>query len=110
MAEKSLHILQHALGVDQYGQGRQYRRYFVTGPGTDDWSTCCELVAKGLMEQRPPSDLSGGGHVFLVTQSGVAFVAENSPARPKVSRSKQRYLDFLDADSGLRFGEWIRLR
>lgn len=103
-----LSILQHALGVDQYGRGAQYRRHLVTGPGSVDFDTCVDLVGRGLMERREGSALTGGDDCFLVTSAGRTWMAENSPAPPKLTRSQQRYQDYLDADSGLRFGEWLR--
>ena len=109
MIDKKLHILQHSLGVDQYGDGRPYRAYFVTGPESDDWDTCCVLVVDGLMIEYPPSQLTGGDSLFRVTPQGIDFVALNSPTPPKLTRSQKRYRDFLHSDSGYSFGEWLRL-
>lgn len=103
-----LHILQHSLGVDQYGEGRHSRNIFVTGPDGSDFITCTELVKAGLMINRGSSALSGGGDCFVVTPKGVDFVALNSPAKPKLTRSQKNYRNFLDADCGFSFGEWMR--
>lgn len=108
--DHQLHILQHALGLNAHGEGRPHRRHFVAGPGSDDHGACVELAAKGFMSIRGASDLTGGDTCFMVTQAGMDFVASNSPPRPKVSRSKQRYLNFLRADCGMGFGEWLRAR
>ena len=35
--DSKLHILQHSLGLDKYGDGNQYRNHFVTGPGSTDF-------------------------------------------------------------------------
>ena len=112
MAENSaLHILQHALGVDRYGRGDQYRSHFVTGVGSDDYADCLALVGNGLMTRRAGETLPfGGDDLFHVTDAGRAFVAEHSPAAPKLTRSQQRYRRYLDADSALSFGEWMRSR
>lgn len=107
---KKLHILQHSLGVDNHGQGDQYRNHFVTGADSDDWPACRELVAEGLMTETPGNAITGGGSVFRVTPAGVDYVALHSPAPPKLTRSQRRYEAFLDADSGMRFGEWLKLR
>jgi hypothetical protein len=104
---KSLGILQHALGVDAHGQGRQYRNHFVTGEGSDDYPTCMELVTAGLMTRRAGSQLTGGDDLFQVTDDGRRYVAEHSPAAPRLSRSARRYADYLDADSSVPFGEWL---
>lgn len=103
-----LHILQHSLGVDQYGRGAQYRNHFVTEPGTTDYPHCTALVEAGLMTRRAGNALSGGADIFIVTPAGVRAVAEHSPAPPKLTRSQQRYEDFLSEDSGLSFGSWLR--
>ena len=105
-----LHILQHSLGLDQYGAGRQYRNHFVTGEGSDDFPLCRELVAEGLMTERAGNALSGGSPVFFVTRAGIDFVAKNSPAKPpekKLTRSQRRYREGLRADCGLSFAERI---
>lgn len=108
--EKKLRILQHALGIDRHGQGLQYRNHFVTGPGSDDHAVCCEIVAEGLMVKRQGSELTGGDDCFFVTPAGIDHVALNSPLPPKLTRSQRRYRDFLDSDSGLTFGEYIRAK
>ncbi len=106
-----LQILQHSLGVDQYGAGRQFRNHFVTGPGSgDDWGHCMSLVGDGLMTVQRGNALTGGSDLFHVTPAGVAYVATNSPKPPKLARGQQRYEDFLNADSGLKFGEWLGVR
>lgn len=105
-----LHILQHSLGLDQYGEGRQHRNHFVTGPGSDDFDNCRALVAEGLMTERPGNELSGGNPVFFVTRKGVDFVAQHSPKRPpepKLTRSQQRYRDWLRSDCDCTFAEWL---
>jgi hypothetical protein len=105
---KALHILQHSLGLDEYGRGPQYRNHFVTGEGSDDHPLCMALVKDGLMERRGGSVLTGGDDVFIVTHAGIQFVADNSPTPPKLTRSQKRYQGYLDADCGLTFGEWLR--
>ena len=105
-----LKILQHSLGLNQYGEGRQYRNHFVTGPGSADYDDCLALVADGLMVERAGSEISGGYPVFCVTQKGVDFVKSHSPARPpekKLSRSQKRYRAWLASDCGLPFAEWL---
>jgi hypothetical protein len=103
-----LHILQHALGVDQHGRGDQYRSHFVTGAGSDDHPICMALTERGLMKRWDGATLSfGGDDFFRVTDAGRAYVAEHSPAPPKLTRSQQRYQRYLDADSNLTFRDWL---
>ena len=108
--DNKLHILQHALGLDAFGEGRRYRNHFVTGEGSSDFGDCCALVADGLMTQHPGNELSGGDSVFAVTRDGIAYVEANSPRRPpapKLTRSQQRYRNWLRADCGISFAEWL---
>lgn len=105
---KMIHILQHSLGVDQYGRGEQYRNHFVTGEGSKDYPTCVLAVALGLMTMRPGTALTGGDDLFLVTPAGRQCMADNSPAPPKLTCSQRRYRAYLEADwfPGS-FREWI---
>ena len=102
-----LHILQHALGVDQYGQGRCSRNHFVTGEGSADFGHCLQLVEAGLVTRTPGNANTGWDDLFCATPAGIDYVAGHSPAPPKLTRSQKRYLEFLNADSGLSFAEWI---
>ena len=107
-AARQLHILQHALGVDQYGQGKQYRSHFVTGAESDDHADCMALFEAGLMKRRANVEMYGGMDAFFVTDEGRAFVADNSPAPPKLTRSQRRYRAWLDADCSLSFIDFCR--
>jgi|SRR5687768_1923410 len=108
--DSKLHILQHSLGLDEYGEGKQYRNHFVTGAGSKDFPLCKELVAEGLMTEQMNHPLAGGDSVFYVTQKGRDYVALNSQKRPKLTRSQKRYQEFLDADCGMTFAEWIGVK
>jgi len=107
-----LHLLQHALGRDKYGKSPHeqpdYRNHLVTGEGSDDITACREAVAKGLMREHPASEISGGDPIFTVTDAGRAWMMENSPPPPKVSRGKARYLRWLGEESSLSFGDWLK--
>lgn len=98
--DSKLHILQHSLGVGDYGDKPSHRNHFCTGPGSTDFDNCRALVAEGLMTERSGSAISGGDSIFHVTPAGIDYVALNSPARPKVSRSKQRYERFREYGDG----------
>ena len=108
MSTTLLEILQHSLGVDEYGQGQQYRSYFVAGPGHDNFEQCRQLVRDGLMQEHAPREIYGNDYCFTVTPAGRKFVADNSPAPPKLTAAQKRYRRWLDADCGLTFGQFIR--
>lgn len=101
-----LHILQHSLGLNQYGEGKQYRNHYVAG--ADDAAKCRELVAMGYMAEHPSSDLTGGAPLFQVTPAGIDAVALQSPAPPKLTRSQKRYRQYLDADCFESFWHFLR--
>ena len=109
MDAKILRIIQHSLGCDEHGRGTQYRNHFVTGEGSIDHPICAEAVERGLMEcRRKGYELYGGDDVFAVTPEGKAWMAENSPAPPKLTRSQKRYQRYLDADTSESFIEFLR--
>ncbi len=105
--EAILSVLQHSLGVDQFGRSTQYRRHFVCGEGHHSYAACCEAVAQGLMIRREVTMYAANGSTFLVTDEGCAWMAANSPAPPKLTRSQQRYQRYLDADCSMTFREWL---
>lgn len=104
-----LRILQHALGLDEHGQGRAYRNHFVTEPGNVDHDHCLALLTAGLMKRHAPSELTGGADLFTVTEAGRTYVAQHSPPPPRLTPGQQRYRRFLNADSGMTFGEWLKV-
>lgn len=104
ITDSHLHILQHSIGADEYGQyghAGQYRNHYVAGG--KDVQLCRELVAAGFMMEGKASELTGGSPWFRVTQQGIAYVATNSPKPPpppKMSKrkrvAKERYKRFLE--------------
>lgn len=106
MTAEQLEILQHALGVDEYGRGDMYRNHFCAG-GSDE-AICRELVALGYMTTFERSYLPY--YNCKVTEAGKAAMLAESPKPPKLTRGQQRYRKFLREDSGLSFGEWLRAR
>jgi hypothetical protein len=93
MTPAQLQILQHALGLDQYGQGCMSRNHFCAGH--DDEPVCRELVAMGLMQHHPTTAIFPD-YDCTVTEAGKKAVIAESPKPPKLTRSKKRYLDYLD--------------
>ncbi|WP_066338438.1 hypothetical protein [Azohydromonas lata] len=104
-----LRILQHTTGMDEHGRFGpygQYRNHFVAG--ADDETTCRELVTLGYMTERDMGTLSGGMPCFNATRAGIRAAQDESPPPPKLTRGQRRYRAWLAADSGLKFGEWLR--
>ena len=110
-----LHILQHALGRDEYGRptsrsNPEFRNHYCVGPRCDGFDLCRSAVEQGLMREHAPREISGGDYIFTVTDAGRAWVTAHSPNPPHLSRSAQRYRAFLNEDGGENFGEWLRLQ
>lgn len=107
ISQEQVWILRHSLGLASTGHGLQYRNYFCDAAGG-----CADmqaLVAAGLMEAG--HKINGGqDQYFFVTPAGIVAATENPDPVPKLSRSAQRYRDFLHADSGMKFGEWLKWR
>ncbi len=108
LSDAELGILQHSLGVDQYGCGEMYRNHFCAGG--DDEATCRELIAKGLMIQHPTTELFPYFNCSVTEQGKLAVrnLSPKPPKPPKLSRSQKRYKRFLDSDCGISFREWLR--
>ncbi len=113
---EQLHILRHAIGYDdagndQYPNARsmdERRNRFVMDPTGTDGENCRRLVAQGWLRDHGPQKMMAGMHYYTVTDAGMEVVRMHKPLKPKLSRSQQRYQDFANADSGLRFGEWLK--
>jgi hypothetical protein len=110
MNATELQILQHSLGLDQYGQGKSYRSHFVTGPESKDFETCRALCKRGFMRDFGPRESMGGMHLFNATEEGAIAVRRESPAPPKLTPSQLRYRRFLEADFGYSFIEWLKMQ
>jgi hypothetical protein len=107
--KRLLEILQHALGLDEYGRGESHRNHFCAGG--DDVADCAELVALGYMR----SWRSQHYPYFncAVTELGRAAVLRESPQPPKLSRSQKRYrawLNVADVYPDWSFGDWLRYK
>jgi hypothetical protein len=104
MTREQLHVLQHSLGLDKYGQGEMYRNHFCAGG--KDVAICQSLIDLGYMQQFPTTK-----HLPYfncnVTESGKEAVKRESPAPPMLTRGQKRYRQFLKADTGMKFGDWL---
>jgi hypothetical protein len=109
ISKQQLSILQHSLGVDQYGAGQQYRNHYVAGGC--DLVVCRELTAAGSMQEHAASAITGGSPWFSVTRKGIDEVALSSPVPPpppKLTRSQLRYRQYLRSECCESFGEWLK--
>ena len=105
LSARQLEILQHALGLDQYGQGQMYRNHFCAGE--DDEDVCRELVALGLMRNFDREWLPY--YNCIVTEEGKAATLAQSPKPPKLTPGQIRYRNWLKADLDISFIEYLKL-
>ena len=110
LTKHQLQILQHSLGCDEFGRSRADRNHFMTDVDSKDGPTCLELVALGLMTNVGSIAWCGGMNLFRVTAEGKEQMRLQSPQPPpekKLTRGERQYLDYIRADSGLSFREWM---
>jgi hypothetical protein len=110
-----LAIMRHTLGLSEFHPEREpYRNFFDAGdppsdghPGHSDLPTLLTLESRGLMARsRPPGFMPRETMVFHVTEAGKA--CKLAFPIPKLTRGQRRYRNFLRADCGLSFGEWLK--
>ena len=116
MTPRQLEIIQHALGCDQYGNNAHPE--YTPGPedfpyhrnrfcaGSRDEPDCRILVEMGFMQQHRTTEWLPYFNCS-VTKAGKKAMREESPAPPKLTRSQRNYREFLRADLGITFREWI---
>jgi hypothetical protein len=103
-----LHVLQHSIGVDRFGQGTQYRNHFVAAGS--DIALCDDLVSHGLMQYQGKCSLTSDLPLYCVTDSGKKYVSDHSEKPPKLSQSQLRYRRFLRSDLDCSFGQFLRMK
>jgi hypothetical protein len=96
LTERHLHVLQHALGADEYGRwpkGHEwyYRNYYI-----GDDPDCEDMVMAGFMEKFPGNVATGGDTCYRVTGNGILAMRQSSPKPPVRTRSQQRFDRFRD--------------
>lgn len=103
MSERHLALLWHTLGVTPERR-EPYRNHFVADPGHYAMPDLQGLEAEGLMARaRTPAFCCPDDMVFIVTDAGRRLALRLLPAAPK----KTRYEEYLDADCGLDFHEFL---
>ena len=111
MTPRQLEILQHSLGVDQYGRTPKgytpfTRNHFCAGPA--DELDCRALIEMGFMVQHQTTEVFPDFNCS-VTYKGQGAMKKASPEPPKLTRSQLRYRRFLEADGccGETFREFL---
>lgn len=105
VTDKQLSLLNHTLGLSEWNRTPN-RNYFMTGENSGDFAGLIALVDAGMMTKRVNAEWLGGGFFFAATDLGQEYALSRLPA-PKEPKKKSRYEEFLDADCGFSFGEWL---
>lgn len=96
-------LMQHALGINERHR-EPYRNYFLASSGHSDSADLESLVSAGLMTSRAaPSFCSEDDVVYHVTDAGQEIAIAALPAPKK----RTRYEEYLAADYGHSFAEWL---
>lgn len=123
MDKRQFEIVGHSLGIDinyalrserekdKYLPEDFYRNYFQANEGHEDVPVLQELVELGHMEKWKNGDLD----YYSVTDKGIEefrkqFFLQVTSQYKRPSRSKQRYLDFLELDSDMTFAEYLGIK
>ncbi len=105
MKPEHLQIIQHSLGVNEFGLGEQFRNHYCAGG--DDVAACREMVALGFMAER--ESVSWVPYpTFCVTNRGKAAMVDASPEPPALTRAERRYRAFLRSPIDISFGDWLK--
>jgi hypothetical protein len=119
LTARQLEILQHALGVDEYGRSPKganlsydgfCRNFFCAGGKDED--ICRELVEMGYMRQRATTEVYPYFNCS-VTDAGQKAMREESPKPPKLTPGQKRYKEWLevaDCFPDWSFGDWLKHR
>ncbi len=115
LTPEQLHIIQHSLGCDEHGrttyrghdEGDSCWIYHRNHYAADPFPDMDALVAAGLMRDGGVVNTWGCMRYYRVTEAGLAAMKDQSPPPPKLTRSQQRYREYLRADNSETFREWL---
>lgn len=99
ISQAGIELMQHALGINQQNR-KPYRNYFLSSGKNEEWES---LIKNGLAASNPAPKEFCGDIYYQVTDIGINIAISKLPAQKKLSR----YGEFLNADSGLSFAEWL---
>lgn len=103
---RQIRLLQHSLGLSE-SHRTPYRNHFVAGEGHHDMPDLLALEEAGLMRRvRSPGFLPADDIVFCVTDPGKSLALDSLPP-PLPEPKRSRYSEFLDADVGYGFSEFL---
>lgn len=107
ITKEELSILFHTLGLNY--EPDPFRNHFIASKEHSDYKTLESLIEKGLMGySQKPSFCPDHDILYYVTQKGkdIAITAKENSI-PKLTRSQQRYQDYLHSEVCETFAEWL---
>jgi len=107
VTDKQLDLMRHALGYNY--SPRHDRNNFCAGIGTEDHGEILKLCEAGLMRAGRTIN-EGTSRYYVVTDEGHAMVSARQPPAPKLTRSQKRYREWLQAEVGCSFREWLGIK
>ena len=105
MTKEELDIIEHATGRNY--NPRHDRNYFMAGKDSKDLAICRSLTERRFMRGGQAIGWCANDSHFTVTEEGEREYLRLRPPR-KLTRSQQRYEQYLREDSCMKFGEWLR--
>ena len=105
MTKEELDIIEHATGRNY--SPRHERNYFLAGKDSKDLALCRSLTERGFMQGGQEIGWCENDSYFTVTEAGKREFLRLRPP-PKMTRSQQRYEQYLREDSCMKFGEWLK--
>lgn len=108
ITHQMLGILHHTLGLRPDCR-EAWRNHFVAGTGHPDLPILRILETAGMMRRsHRPAFLAGSDTVFVCTDAGMSYAIDNLPPPPPKPKPCN-YRDYLNADSGFCFAEWMNI-
>lgn len=123
LTEKQIDIIGHSLGVntyharlsnkpkDKFLPNEFYRNYYCVGSEANFTEEMIELEKIGFIEKW----IHGKQLYFQITKEGIEyfkdyFIEEITSKRKPISKSEERYNDYLDADYADNFKEYLGIQ
>lgn len=107
--QEQLAILHHTIGVCEQVR-MPYRNRYLAGPGHHSERDLEALVAGGLMIKRAaPAFCDPTDVLYMATEVGQKVAMDGLPPEPPKPR-RNKYIEWLDADTGYSFAEFICIK
>lgn len=104
-------LTKNQIGIMKHTVSDRDRNWFGTSKGCQDANDFDELVKLGFAEEHQPPSWSGDTALYSLTEEGKKIVnkieLEEFKNKQKITRSQQRYQDYLHSDIDCTFAEHL---